>query len=353
MDDRPLQIALDIAGLAVVVTTVLPFVRKGYWWVRVWDFPRLQSATTGIAVLLGFLVWPPDHALEWLILIALVLAVAYQASRIYPFTPIAPVQVLPSAHPDPDRTLRLLVANVLAQNRDTRPLLDLVARTRPDVLLALEPDQFWRDRLAVLDDEFPFRIEQPQDNCYGMLLLSRLALDDPEIRFLMDPDVPSFHARLVLRSGDAVHFYAVHPRPPHTFQASFDRDAELLVVGREIHRNPEPAIVAGDLNDVAWSYTTRLFQRISGLMDPRLGRGMFNTFHARNPLMRWPLDHIFFDPEFRLCRIERLGFIGSDHFPILVELSFEPEGAEEQEARTRMPGDRAEARRLIREGRQN
>jgi len=121
------------------------------------------------------------------------------------------------------------------------------------------------------------------------------------------------------------------------------------VVGREIHRSPEPAIVAGDLNDVAWSYTTRLFQRISGLMDPRLGRGMFNSFHARNPLMRWPLDHVFFDAEFRLCRIERLRSIGSDHFPILVELSFEPEGADEQEARAPMPRDRAAARRMIRE----
>jgi endonuclease/exonuclease/phosphatase (EEP) superfamily protein YafD len=210
MDGLSVQIALDVAGVAVVVTTVLPFIRKGYWWVRVWDFPRLQIAMTGALVLLGFLLWPPATAVEQLILGALAIAVAYQAYRIYPFTPIAPVQVLSS--------------------------------------------------------------------------------DDPD-----------------------------------------------------------PAIVAGDLNDVAWSYTTQLFQRISGLIDPRLGRGLFNTYHARIPIMRWPLDHIFFDPEFRLCRIERQGFIGSDHFPILVELSFEPEGADEHEARAPMPRDRAEARRMIRQ----
>ena len=350
MDGQSVRIALDAIALAVIAATVLPFIRKGYWWVRVWDFPRLQAAAIGGLVLLGFVLWPPAAAAEQLIFGALAIAVAYQAYRIYPFTPIAPVQVLPSAASDPERKLRLLVANVLDRNRNSQLLLDLVAATRPDVVLALEPDAFWQRALSVLDGEFPFRLEQPQDNCYGMLLFSRLEFADAEIRFLMDPDVPSFHTRLVLRSGETVHFYAVHPRPPHTFQASFDRDAELLVVGREIHRNPEPAIVAGDLNDVAWSYTTRLFQRISGLMDPRLGRGMFNSFHARNPLMRWPLDHIFFDAEFRLCRIERQGFIGSDHFPILVEVSFEPEGADEHEARAPMPGDRAEARRMIREG---
>ena len=219
----------------------------------------------------------------------------------------------------------------------------------PDLVLAMETNAFWADALARLHPRYPHRIERPQENAYGMMLLSRLELREPEVRFLMDDDVPSFRTRLLLRSGECVWLYGVHPRPPHTFQASFDRDAELLVVGREIRRSPEPTIVAGDLNDVAWSYTTRLFQRISGLMDPRLGRGLYASFHARKWYMRWPLDHIFFDPEFRLVRLARLPDIGSDHFPLLAELSYEPEGKAEQEARSLMPGDRRAARRMIRE----
>jgi endonuclease/exonuclease/phosphatase (EEP) superfamily protein YafD len=106
--------------------------------------------------------------------------------------------------------------------------------------------------------------------------------------------------------------------------------------------------VAGDLNDVAWSHVTRLFRRLSNALDPRIGRGLYATFNARWPLMRWPLDHIFFTEDFRLVRLERMGFIGSDHFPILVELSCEPARAEEQEARVMAPGDRAMVRRKIR-----
>jgi len=346
-----MPIACDIVGLGVVLATVLPFVRKGYWWVRIWDFPRVQIAAIGLLTLATLLAIGRLDGIQGPVAALLALAVGYQAYRIWPFTPLAPLQVLPSARSDPARKLRVLVANVLVQNREAGKLVELIRRSAPDLVLPLEPDAFWARELAVLEPEYPFSLKYPQDNAYGMMLFSRLALEEAEVRFLMDPDVPSFRARLRLRSGDRVCLYAVHPRPPHAFQASFDRDAELLVVGREIHQSPEPSIVAGDLNDVAWSYTTRMFQRISGLMDPRLGRGLYNTFSARSRLMRWPLDHIFFDPEFRLARLERLPEIGSDHFPMLADLSFEPDGVDEQEARSKMPGDRAAARRVIREAR--
>ena len=44
----------------------------------------------------------------------------------------------------------------------------------------------------------------------------------------------------------------------------------------------QSCIVMGDLNDVAWSRTTRLFQRISRLLDPRVGRFM--------NLFMWTID---------------------------------------------------------------
>lgn len=319
---------------------------------RIWDFPRLQIAITGALVLFGSVLWRSATALEQLILGGLAIAVAYQAYRIYPFTPIAPVQVLSSADPDPERKLRLLVANVLARNRNSRPLLDLVAATRPDVLLALEPDHFWQRELSVLADEFPIRLEQPQDNCYGMLLFSRLKLEDAEIRFLMDPDVPSSTpASCCARAIRCTSMSSIRGRRMPSRRASIATPSCSWSAARSTaapSRRSWRAIPTTSPGPIP-----RVCSSGSAGLDPRLGRGMFNSFHARNPLMRWPLDHIFFDPEFRLCRIERQGFIGSDHFPILVELSFEPEGADEHEARAPMPGDRAEARRLIREGREN
>jgi hypothetical protein len=86
-----------------------------------------------------------------------------------------------------------------------------------------------------------------------------------------------------------------------------------------------------DLNDVAWSHTSRLFRRLSRLLDPRIGRGMFNTFHARWWLLRWPLDHVFVSEEFALHAIRRLPGFGSDHFPMLIALEHRPALAEVHE----------------------
>jgi hypothetical protein len=61
------------------------------------------------------------------------------------------------------------------------------------------------------------------------------------------------------------------------------------------------------------------------LVDPRKGRGLFNTYNVFVPLLRYPLDHIFYSGEFGLITIEKLEKIGSDHFPIMVELTYEPE----------------------------
>jgi hypothetical protein len=180
-----------------------------------------------------------------------------------------------------------------------------------------------------------------------MHLYSKLELVDPELRFLVEPDVPSIHARVRLRSNRHIDLHCVHPRPPAPTEnpSSAERDAELLLVAKAVGETGRSALVVGDLNDVAWSATTRLFQKTSGMLDPRIGRGMFSTFHAKYALLRWPLDHIFISPEFTVVSIARLGYFGSDHFPICASLCYSPKAAKVQEA----PKAGAEDRQIVEE----
>jgi len=159
------------------------------------------------------------------------------------------------------------------------------------------------------------------------------------------------HALIELTSGDQVRMHFLHPAPPSPTEnpESAERDAELVIVGRSVADTDEPVIVTGDLNDVAWSPTTRLFRKVSGLLDPRVGRGIHSTFHADYPLLRWPLDHLFHSEHFTLVSIQRLPSIGSDHFPLLTRLRFAPVRGQGQESLQGTREDDQWAKELARE----
>ena len=306
-----MRLTLFVLGAVLIILTVLSRVRSARWWIRFADFPRIQIAGgLVVALVLHAVLVGWGTAADAVFGLALLAALAYQASRILPYTPLAPKQVHVARRPDPARCLRILISNVLMENRHADRLLALIRDKDPDLVLALETDDWWRQQLDVLDRDYPHQLKQPQGNCYGLHFVSRLELRSPEVRFLLEDDIPSVRTSLRLRSGDWIEFYGLHPRPPQVEEDTETRDAELLMVGREIRADGRPSIVAGDLNDVAWSHTTRLFQRISGCLDPRKGRGMFNSFPANYPIFRWPLDHIFHEASFTLVHLERLPSIG-------------------------------------------
>ena len=111
--------------------------------------------------------------------------------------------------------------------------------------------------MRVLKRQYPHAVQRPLDNTYGILLYSRLPLVQAKVEFLVEEDVPSIRAQVRLRSGDVVEVLALHPEPPQPFNDTLERDAELVIAGRRARRSPYPSIVLGDLNDVAWSATTR------------------------------------------------------------------------------------------------
>ncbi|WP_228141575.1 endonuclease/exonuclease/phosphatase family protein [Marinobacter sp. X15-166B] len=270
---------------------------------------------------------------------------------ILPYTAIWPTEVNTARPTDSDRTLTILTSNVLTPNRNAAALIALVEEHQPDVLVTLESDQWWQDQLAVLESDLPYTIKYPLDNLYGMHVYSRLPLSDEEVAFLVEDDVPSMHALVQLRSGDRVRVHFVHPAPPSPTEneESAERDAELVIVAKSIADSTQPIIVTGDLNDVAWSPTTRLFRKISGLLDPRVGRGMYSTFHADYPFMRWPLDHLFHSKDFTVKTIRRLPSIGSDHFPLLASVVFTPAERQEQEGLQPEAGDHKRAEQIAKE----
>ena len=329
-----LKATLIALGALFIAATALPFIRTASAWIRMFDFPRTHIAVGGlcVTVLYCLFVWDIKNVAESVTLALLLLSVLYQGYKISAYTFLASPQVQSSKRHNSDASFSLLISNVLMENRNDGKYLEIVREADPDILLAVETDPWWTEQLGALDKKYRYTVKYPLANCYGMLLRSRLKLIDPQIKFLIEGDVPSIHTGVELKSGDRIVLHCLHPKPPQPAQGqdSTERDAELLIVARAVKKSDEPALVAGDLNDVAWSRTTKLFQKISGLLDPRIGRGMYNTFNAKNPLFRWPLDHVFHSNHFKLVKLERLPSFGSDHFPVYIKLSYEPDAKAQQ-----------------------
>ena len=318
----------------LLLATLLPLSHKTDWWIRDLDFPRLQIAVFAVLLLAAQLVFLDLEETTSAALIAVtVCCLLYHAWWIFPYTKMFPVEVMASTAEETSERIRILTANVLTENRHADALIALIRKHTPDLFVTLESDAWWEKQLDTLQQEYRYAMKCPLDNLYGMHVYSKLPLEDGATQFLVEDDIPSMHAMVVLPSGLKIRMHFLHPAPPSPTEhdESTERDAELLVVAKSVVGLDTPVIVAGDLNDVAWSTTTRLFRKISGLLDPRIGRGMFNTFHAGHWFMRWPLDHVFHSRHFTLSFLRRLGHFGSDHFPVLIELTYDKARGKQQQ----------------------
>lgn len=345
-----MAVLFGLIGIFFLFTTLAPISHRPEWWVRVWDFPRLQLLIVSLIVaafdfILIFHATSPWEGILFSVYTSIQLLCAlYQGYWIFPYTRYSPQQVLSGEGYDTQHPrLKLMVTNVLTPNRHAEKLLALIATERPDIIIAVETDQWWQNQLDIIEPDYPHTVKCPLDNLYGMHIYSRLPLSDAQIQFLVDDNIPSMHMKVHLNERDEVILHCLHPMPPSPTEndESTDRDAELIMVGKTVKQSALPVIVTGDLNDVAWSQTTRLFLKISQLLDPRRGRGMFSTFHAQYAFLRWPLDHVFHSDDFILGDIRCLQDIGSDHFPILVELILKPRQGEQQESLEKTAEDEA------------
>ena len=318
--------AFTAASVFFIVVSWAPLLPSSHWLVRVWEFPRLQIAAIISLLLLGYAFkaayYAPLNSLSLILVVGLIVSLIYQVVWIIPYTPLYKREVKRVSNEDTSRKLSVLSSNVYMPNNDFRKLIEHVRNRHPDFLVTLESNEKWQKGISEIESEYPYRKFCPLENLYGMHLYSKIPFEEATLRFMIEDDVPSMRVK-INHHGQEVLLYFLHPKPPSPTENTYakPRDIELTVVGEEIAKTEGPIIVAGDLNDVAWSPTTRKFKKISGLLDPREGRGFFNTFHAKYPLVKWPLDHVFHSKHFGLVNIEKLEGVGSDHYPLYTELA--------------------------------
>lgn len=318
--------------------------------VRLCDFPRLQIVALAILGLaaLALCLWHGGWSTSLVGWCVVALAVvSWQVGHVVRYTPLWPPEVQ-QAEGQPEVTLTVAVVNLQFDNPQKEEALQVLREQPADLLLLIEYDEEWQRALQPLKGEYQYRQGVVEEKGLGLMLWSKLPLIDAEVRYLVSDDRPSIFADVEFAAGHRAHFIGVHPTPPGLEKRQGDgrhdsriRDAELMLVADHVAEHPDDDwIVTGDFNDVAWSHTTRLFKRMSGLKDPRIGRGLFSTYHAQYPVVRFPIDHVFLPGRAKLVRVERFHPAGSDHLAFVAEFTLngneptepEPQGNDPEEA---------------------
>lgn len=356
---------LYVAAVALiaflVIGSVLPLLPVGAWVVRLFDFPRLQLVGIAVVALLGLAVYGlvegPSPALAALAATGVVV-ILFQLAHVVPYTPLWKREI-----PDDDGnsgrpTLSLAVANLQYENDQKQAMREQLDAMDSDLVLLIEYDEAWAEGLEPLAEKYPHSAGVVREKGLGLMLLSKRPFVDAQVRHLVSEDRASIFADIEYEEGYVAHFVGVHPTPPGLDKRKGEgrhdsriRDAELMIVAEHIADHPDDDwMVTGDFNDVAWSHTTRLFKRMSGLKDPRIGRGLYNTFHANKPLLRFPIDHVFLPGSAKLVQIERVSTAGSDHFAFIAEVKLAGRRPSEPHPQN---GDKQEAAEMIEEGEQD
>lgn len=351
-----------LRGVAIflIVGAAMPYVRTGWWAVRVWDFAQVQLAIAGtiVGTVLAALALTADpvSALDAILAGLVIIGTAGQIWMTARYTFVHAKAVPNADRPD----IHILVANVDIDNPKHEETRRRLREIDPDILLLIEVDDHWLESLAPLRETYSHRLEEARPHGVGIAVWSKLRMSNDSIDHLVSEQRPSAHATMHLEDGRSFRFAGVHPTPPalprngdtKKRHDSRIRDAELVVIGKTCAEDGQEGkwIVAGDFNDVPWSRATRLFSRVSGLSDTRIGRATLGTYHTSMPTLRYPLDHAFVSPCFRVCSLTRERVPGSDHFALDVRLQLDeelPDGTPDTD-----DGDEKLAAQMHRDGRE-
>ena len=219
--------------------------------------------------------------------------------------------------------LRVLSFNVLASNRRFGDVVEFIRASDADVVVLHEVTSRWEEAIeeaAATFDDWPYEITEARarGDLFGSLVLVEAGATVESFGFaLTDPRA------IEILLPDGVALLAIHPLSPSSEFRAQQNDRQLLFATQWAAGQDGPAIVVGDFNATPWSFPFRRLISSTDLSNSARGYGLDLSYPADgNALVRVPIDHLLFSDGLAVVD-RRLGpAMGSDHFPLTVDLAF-------------------------------
>ncbi len=317
--------------------------RTGFWEVRIrwWGILRAGMSVTVAVSLAGFftrVAWRFEqlcHFRPQFFIVLAVCAMLFLAGKKFKSAALAGAVaalnlafILPlylsGATPTGDGPrVRILMANVHTANLQHERVKEYVRTCNADVVALLEVDDLWMKSLSSLDAEYPHAMKEERQDNFGMALWSRRPFLDCGTRYFGEAGLPTIDV-LVEVKGVRLRLLATHPLPPTSAEGIGLRDEHLSLLARYVESLPGAKVIVGDLNTTSWSPCFGELERESGLRDSRRGFGVQPSWPAGLPWLWVPIDHCLVSSDVGVISREVGPDIGSDHYPVLIELSLPP-----------------------------
>lgn len=218
--------------------------------------------------------------------------------------------------------LRIVQFNLWKDNRMTRSAARWIRLVDPDLVMLEEA----RNTLTVpslLRDRYPYSQNcVDRSLCSTVILAKRaplasggLARGDPENR----GGLSAAWMRIASPAGPFT-VVAVHFGRPWPFRRFEGERAELIRYVRT--QSPATTLVAGDFNLPGWTFQLRRIEAGMGLERRSRALPTWPAFLGdhRVPTPLLALDHLFAGRDWAVEDIRRGPFLGSDHYPLVVDL---------------------------------
>lgn len=220
--------------------------------------------------------------------------------------------------PYAENRVKLLLANVHAENSEHFALRALLDAERPDIAVLQEISTGWAITLDTYKD-YPHRYIVPRYDYFGIAVLSRLPFDRIET---IDSPPRGFPTLVVQFHLDEkpLTLVSTHPMPPMTTPNYHARNTQLASISGLINAANGATVLIGDLNTTMWGDNYRRLVDNTSLHNVREGYGVLPSWPTFMPFAMIPIDHCLVSPDLIASDVRLAAAIGSDHRPLVLSI---------------------------------
>ncbi len=310
------MILVVIPAVVLAAVSLAAFAGRWVWWLDILANFRAQYVV-GLIILGLIVLMSKWRRIGYGVLTVAAINLVF-VLPLYAGSPGQAVPDLPS--------LRVMSFNLLSTNQNYSEVIEYIRAVDPDLVLLYEASRPWE--VAVESADLDYEVIRPRsDNLiFGTLVMVR-GEEVEAISYGFAESQPRAVSIKYRPTGwpEGINVLSTHPLAPTEKRRAKLRDAQLEFAADWASEQEGAFMVVGDFNATPWSWPFRNLMANAPLRNSQLGFGLQPSFPSTSAfLLRVPIDHLLQSDSLSVVD-RRLGPpMGSDHFPLVVDLQFAP-----------------------------